>query len=75
MGVGVPEPVRVHQPGVQASPVGTDLQPLADAVRGKPASLPEEQRRVGGVAMPTAGTQVAIQCQPGLVAEVGHPHP
>lgn len=43
---------------------------MAQTVRGKPASLPEEQPRVGGVAMPTAGTQVAIQGQAGLVAEV-----
>ena len=39
------------------------------------APLPEEQRRVGGVTVPTAGPQVAVQCQPGLAAEVGHPHP
>ena len=75
MGVGVPEPVRVHQRGVQARTVGADLQPFTHTVWSEPSTLPEEQRGFGGVAVATAGTQVAIQRQPGLVAEVGHPHP
>ena len=55
VGVGVPEPVRVHQLGVQARPVGTDLQPLTNTVGGEPAPLAEEQRRVVGVPVGSAG--------------------
>ena len=58
MGVRVAEAVRLHKRGVQSRTVGTDLEPFTNALVSQPSSLPEEQRRVRGVPVGSAGPQV-----------------
>ena len=64
----VPEPMRVNRFGVQARRLGMDLHAGTDTVGSEASPLAQQQRRICGVPVTTACSQVTVQCQLGFMS-------